>query len=339
MVLRPPQLLFQDEVVAEVPQLGDDEIDDLAHGVRVAAGVDGQRAAVVVGHHSAADGVGEPPPFADVLEEPRAHGPAEHDVQQVADIPIVVLLGVSVHPQADMALLDRLVAHGQPGHRRRRSDGDRLAVRRHVRERLRHQVPDGLVLDVAGRRDNQVPGGVDPREVVAQGGAVDGAHGGGDPENRPAQGVSRPEALSEELVHEIVGSVLHHLDLFEHDLLLARHLRGVERGAQEQIGQHVDGAGQMLVEHLDVVARALLRRESVEMAPDRVDLLRDVLRRPGRRALEEHVLDEVRDARVRRALVPRSAGQPDPEADRACAGHGLGQKTQPVVELLADNHG
>ena len=285
------------------------------------------------------DGVGEPPPLADVLEETRTHRPAEHDVHQVADVPVFVPLGIALDPQADVALLDALVAHRQPRHHRRRGDGRRFAVRRHVRERLRHQVADGPVLDVAGRRDHQVPGGVDPREVVAQGGAVDGADGGGHAEDRTAQGVPRPEALREQLVHEVVGGVLDHLDLFEHHLLLARDLLGLERGAQQQVGEHIDGAGQVLVEHLDIVARVLLGRERVEVAADRVDLLGDVLRRAGRGALEEHVLDEMRDARVRRALVPRPAGQPDPEADRARAGHGLGQQPQSVVEPLADNHG
>ena len=70
------------------------------------------------------------------------------------------------------------------------------------------------------------------------------------------------------------------------------------------IRQDVDRHRQMLVEHLDVVAGVFLRRERVEVAAERVDLLRDVLGRAGRRALEEHVLDEVRDA----AVLDRSRG-------------------------------
>ena len=232
-----------------------------------------------------------------------------------------------------------LSRHGQPGRCGGRVAGDALAVRRQFRERLRHQVAERLGLDVAGGRDDQVPGRVDPGEVVPQRDAVDRADGGGHAQNRTSQRVTGPEALGEDLVPEIVGRVLHHLDLFQHDLLLARDLVGVERRPQQHVGQHVDGAGQVLVEHLDVVARALLGREGIELAADGVDLLRDVLGRPARRALEEHVLDEMRDARVGRALVARPAGQPRPEADRAHAGHGLGEQTQSVVEPFEGNHG
>ena len=71
-------------------------------------------------------------------------------------------------------------------------------------------------------------------------------------------------------------------------------------GLHDDVGQDVDRERQVLVEHLDVVAGVFLRGERVELAADRVDRLRDVLRRPRRRALEEHVLDEVRDAALAR---------------------------------------
>ena len=86
-----------------------------------------------------------------------------------------------------------------------------------------------------------------------------------------------PEVLREQLVDEIVGRVLDHLDLFEDDLLLALDLVGGERRAQHDVGQQIDGERQVLVEHLDVVARVFLRRERVELAADRIDRLRDVL--------------------------------------------------------------
>ena len=61
-------------------------------------------------------------------------------------------------------------------------------------------------------------------------------------------------------------------------------------------GEQLDGERQVLVEHFDVVAGVLLRRERVELSADRVDRLRDVLGGSGIGALEEHVLDEMRDA-------------------------------------------
>ena len=85
-----------------------------------------------------------------------------------------------------------------------------------------------------------------------------------------------PEALREQLVDEIVGRVLDHLDLFEDDLLLALDVVRAECRIPDDVGEDVDGQRQMLVEHLDVVAGVFLRGERVELAADRIDLLRDV---------------------------------------------------------------
>ena len=98
-------------------------------------------------------------------------------------------------------------------------------------------------------------------------------------EDRTSQGMVGPERAGEDLVDQIVGRVLDHLDLFEDDLLLALDLGGVEGRRGDQVRQHVHGERQVLVEHLDVVAGVFLRGERVEVAADRIDLLRDVLGR------------------------------------------------------------
>ena len=50
-------------------------------------------------------------------------------------------------------------------------------------------------------------------------------------------------------------------------------------GLQDDVGEDVDGERQVLVEHLDVVARVFLRGEGVELAADRIDRLGDVFGR------------------------------------------------------------
>ena len=52
---------------------------------------------------------------------------------------------------------------------------------------------------------------------------------------------------------------------------------GAERRAHHDVGQHLDGQRQVLVEHLDVIAGVFLRRKRVHLAADGVDRLRDVL--------------------------------------------------------------
>ena len=94
---------------------------------------------------------------------------------------------------------------------------------------------------------------------------------------------------------------------------------------------------QVLVEHLDVVAGVFLGGEGVELAADRVDRLGDVFGRPRRRALEEHVLDEMGDAAALGRFVARAARQPDADADRADLRHPLGENTKAVIENVSDD--
>ena len=138
---------------------------------------------------------------------------------------------------------------------------------------------------------------------------------------------------------EIVGRVLDHLDLFEDDFLLTLDVHLVKRRAQHDIRQDVDGQWKMFVEHFDVVARVLLRRKRVELPANRIDGLRDVLGGARRRALEQHVLDEVRDAAFFVGLVAGAALQPHTQADGPHVAHLFSDETNPVVECVANNHG
>ena len=146
-----------------------------------------------------------------------------------------------------------------------------------------------------------------------------------------------PEALREKLVDQIVGRVLDHLDLFEHDLLFALDVLRIERRVTDDVGENVHGERQVLVEDFDVVARVLFRGERVELSADRVDRLRDVFGGAAASALEQHVLDEVRDTASLGSLVARPARQPDTNADRTDLRHPLGEKTETVIENISDN--
>ncbi len=118
--------------------------------------------------------------------------------------------------------------------------------------------------------------------------------------------MARPQILGEELVNEVVRRVLDHLDLFEDDLLFATDVVGAERRVHDDVGEHLDGQRQVLIEDFEVVARVLLRREGIHLSADGIDGLSDVLGGPRRGSLEQHVLDEVSDAALLLCLVTRA---------------------------------
>ena len=75
----------------------------------------------------------------------------------------------------------------------------------------------------------------------------------------------------------------------------------------------------MLVEHLGVEADQFLGGEGVQIAADGIDRARDIFGRAVGGALEEHVLDEVRDA----VLLGVSRREPVPiqmptDTERTC---------------------
>jgi hypothetical protein len=204
------------------------------------------------------------------------------------------------------------------------------AVVRRVDERLLQQVLNAPVFEIADRDDHEVRRDVRLREVFLQRLLVEGADALRGAEDRPAERMVVPEALGENLVDQIVGRVLDHLDLFEDHLLFALDVFFREQRVADQVREDLDRERQVLVEHLGVVAGVFLRRERVDLAADRIDLLRDLLGVARRRALEEHVLDEVRDAGVIGRLVARAARQPDADGDRPHVRHPLGGETDTV---------
>ena len=110
MILGAPQLGVRERLVLQPAQLGDHDVDQLADRVVGAPGVNRHRAGVAVGAQAAEHRVGQPALLADVLEQPRAHRAAEHGVQHVARIAVLVVLLVAAGAEADVALLELLVA-------------------------------------------------------------------------------------------------------------------------------------------------------------------------------------------------------------------------------------
>ncbi len=339
VVLRPPQLLFAQELPAHPPDLLEGQADHLGRRVEARPRVDAEEPRVGVGGEARGDRVHEPALLPDVLEEARGHRAAEDGVEHVAGVAIGVRLRVGPGPEADVHLLE-LVLRARDG---AGGDAGGVAVPRRPaavqpREVPAHQGRHRPVLQVPRGGDQDVRGVVHAREVGREILAPEAPHGLLGSQDGPAERVVRPERLREELHDEVVGGVLDHVDLFEDDLLLLGHLRGVEERVEDDVAEDLDREGQVLVEHLEVERGVLLGGEGVHVAADRVHLGRDALRRAGLRALEDHVLDEVADAAHLVGLVPASPLEPHPHRHAAQRGHGLGHEGEAVRERFLDDH-
>src|SRR5918994_1098704 len=77
----------------------------------------------------------------------------------------------------------------------------------------------------------------------------------------------------------------------------------------------------------------LLAGGRVDRGAKPVEDLGDLYRRMALGALEQEVLEEVRDTGLLRGLVPGAGPDPEPERDGSHPGHGLGDYTDPRAEL------
>ena len=136
-------------------------------------------------------------------------------------------------------------------------------------------------------------------------------------DHRPAERVLVEDGLREQVVDEVLRRVLDHRDLLQHDLALGVDVREGRR--EDHVRHHVERVLEMAVGDARVDDRVLARRGRVQLPAHLVEDLGDLLRVVRARALEEQVLDEVRDARLRVGLVARAGADPEPERDRADA--------------------
>ena len=143
---------------------------------------------------------------------------------------------------------------------------------------------------------------------------------------------SRKELFAGAVEHDVLRAVLGHGDLLEHDALFARHLLRIERAPKNDVRKHVDRFFEILVQRLHVEAGALLCGECVEVRPDRVHFRGNVRSAARFGALEEHVLDEVGNARLRVRLKDRARVDPHADRHRAHRRHMLRHHADAVFE-------
>src|SRR5215467_3259977 len=147
----------------------------------------------------------------------------------------------------------------------------------------------------------------------------------------------RPKAASENLVEKVFGVVQVHFDFFEDDLALLLDVFRIEFGAEDEVGNHVEGDGEMLIEDFGVEADLLFGSKGVEHAADGIHFAGDGFGGAALGALKDHVLHEVGEAVFLGDLAAGTIADPDANRDGADVRHGLGDDHQAVgEEVLLD---
>ena len=128
----------------------------------------------------------------------------------------------------------------------------------------------------------------------------------------------------QKIENDVVGRIFGRADLLHDHMLLAAELGGIESGIGQDVGQHVQRQRNIGLHHFGVISGVLRAGGGIEVAADRLDLLGDLPRGPARRALERHVLEQMRDAVLVRLLVAAAGTDPDAERGAFEMRHGVG---------------
>ena len=140
---------------------------------------------------------------------------------------------------------------------------------------------------------------------------------------------------------DVVRGVERLADLLQDHPALDLDVGRLEQRVQHDVGEDVERALDVRLQHPRVVGGHLLAGIGVDVAADVLDLLGDPPRGPGRRALERHVLEEVRDAVLLDPLVPAAGGEEDADRGRAQPRHRLDgdpEAVRQLVDLDASSH-
>jgi hypothetical protein len=150
-------------------------------------------------------------------------------------------------------------------------------------------------------------------------------------EDPPSERMVAEDRVGEEVVHAILRLVLVHRDLLQHDRALGVDL-GIGR-AEQHLGQQVEHLLGVLVEEAGMEVGRLLAGRRVHRGAEAVEALGDLDRRVSLRALEQHVLEEVRDPGLGAGLVAGAGPHPEPEGDRSHRGNHLGYDPYAGLQL------
>ena len=318
------ELRFGQTLPFEPVQLPQSQLQGPGRLLFAAAEIEADGPRVPVSHGVGVDGIGEAQLLPDLLEEAAGHAAPQGVAQDRQSKVFRAVQPKARKHKAGVHLLRVLLDEEPPLPR------PGFLLPKHVPgapgavgEGLFQQGQEPFGDEAPRAGDDHVAGHVAPGHVgkdLVPGEGGDGLLGAQDGRGEDRAGIVGSAGGLEGLV---LRGVLAHEDLLDDHPLLLLHLLFIEGGMEGDVGEHVHRKGQILVQDLGVEAGAFLGGESVQIPAHRVHLGGDVRRRATGRALEDHVLDEVADARVGSRLIDGAGVDPDADAHGPKGVHGL----------------
>ena len=180
------------------------------------------------------------------------------------------------------------------------------------------------MIDRAGRDDHHIGAAIVAREIRGEPRPVERTHRRAGTENRSPHRLTGKGDLLQPVPDEIVRGILGRTDLLHDHVLLALQLLRIKCRIGEDVGEDIERKRHVGAQNAGIIGGRLGRGGGIEIAPYRFDLLRDLARGAARRALEGHVLEEVRDAVLVGALVAAAGADPDAQRGGLQVRHGVG---------------
>ena len=193
-------------------------------------------------------------------------------------------------------------------------------------------------LDAARKGDDDVFGTVPLLPVCSEILAREPVHVLRRAEDVPAVVCRAERRAGEKIEAQILGRILVHVDLFDDDALLARHLLFGEHRIEEEIGKQRERLGGVIARRLGIVAGEILPREGVHLRAEGIERVGNFERGAFFGALEEHVFDKVRNAVLAVGLERRARADEHAHGDGQEPFHALDDDAHAVFKCLGLDH-
>ena len=158
-------------------------------------------------------------------------------------------------------------------------------------------------------------------------------------EHRTADRLPAERGLLQMIEHDVRRRIARLGQLLQHHFLLELEMRRFEMRTTDQVGEQVHAELEVGRQQAGVEGGQLAVGRGIEIAADILDSLAELARRAPARALEHHMLEQMRDAVELRRLVARSCRRVETDRERLHAPHRAARHAKAVGQGRQLHHG